>query len=129
MTLPADTRLNDTPALGPLTAADFDTYQSPETAMLIGRDTEFQDTMAMPRRQSAPMSFEPAWYRRGVATCGGVCHQGRNECPTPDACRLADDSDFGALEGLTRGSGWIALSWAVVAVVAVAAWEFWGMLP
>ena len=53
---------------------------------------------------------------------GGSCRQGRQPCTTPDACRLSEDSDFGALEGLTRGIGYIALAWAVVGVLVFLVW-------
>lgn len=70
-----------------------------------------------------PMPFEPAWYRRSVAACYGQCEQGDKDCPTPDACRLpADDSEFGALEGLTRSFPLVMFAWACIAAAAVAAY-------
>ena len=56
---------------------------------------------------------------------GESCRQGRQPCATPDACRQSEDSDFGALEGLTRGIGYIAAAWAVVGVLAFLAWLAW----
>ena len=67
---------------------------------------DFVDTMVMPRRQTMP--FEPSSYRKrrdGLAACrANACKSGDLPCPSPEACRLADedaeDSEFGALEGL-----------------------------
>lgn len=95
-------------------------------------ETDFQDTMVMPRRVTMPLG--PASYTRrraGLAMCrADACRSGRDQCPTPEACRLeaedADsDSEFGALEGLTRGSGYIAAAWAIIAATAIAAYLIW----
>lgn len=84
-----------------------------------------------PRRHTAPparpepMPFEPAWYRRSVAACYGACEQGEKTCPTPDACRIpAEDSDFGALEGLTRSFPLAVFGWACIAALVAAAIAF-----
>ena len=81
------------------------------------------------RRRSDVRDFEPTIAVDYHASCSGECDQGRRKCRTPDACRLPEDSEFGALEGLARGSGWIALSWLAVALCAGLAWLAWGMLP
>ena len=88
---------------------------------------EFPDTIQAPRK---PMPFEPQSYvrrRAGLAMCrANACRSGRLPCPTPDACRqAAEDSDFGALEGLARGLPYVAAAWAIIAVIAVAAWLIW----
>ncbi len=60
-----------------------------------------------------------------MTRCSGEsCRQGRQPCATPDACRQAEneDSQFGALEALANGFGYIAAAWAVIAVVAVVVW-------
>lgn len=74
---------------------------------------DYQDTIAAPRRQ--PMPFEPRWYKGSVANCSGGCRQGRDECPTRDACRvpIMDDED-GPME-------FIAYTLVAVAFVLVAA--------
>ena len=92
---------------------------------------DFPDTIIVPRRQTMP--FEPEQYRKrrdGRAACrANACQSGDLPCPTPDGCRLAadddEDSEFGALEGLTRGSGYIAAAWAIIAATAVAAYLSW----
>ena len=87
---------------------------------------DFVDTMAVPRR--ATMKFEPARYRAAqAALCkADACRQGRDQCATPEACRLADeDSDFGALDGLISGRRYIFGAWAVIAATAVAAYLIW----
>lgn len=86
---------------------------------------EFRDTIPVqPRRE--PMPFEPLWYRRRncVAACYGACDQGKRDCPTRDACRIPADeeSDFGALEGLTRGARFIVGAWLFIFAVAALAW-------
>lgn len=74
-----------------------------------------------PAARPEPMKFEPAWYRRSVAACYGACEQGEKTCPTPDTCRLpTDDSDFGALEGLTRSFPLAVFAWACITAVALA---------
>lgn len=83
---------------------------------------EFHDTIPVQRRE--PMPFEPSWYRRRcVAACYGACNQGHNACPTPDACRLAEDAQFGALTGIVKSWTWIAAAWVFIfAAVAVVWW-------
>jgi len=69
---------------------------------------DFPDTIIVPRRRE-PMDFRPASYEAAHA-----------------ASELDDeDSEFGALEGLTRGSGYIAAAWAIIAATAVAAYLIW----
>lgn len=65
MTLPSDTRLNDTPAAGPLTAADFNHEPSPELIVQIKAFIDPADPMALPRR--ATMDFRPASYEAAQA--------------------------------------------------------------
>ena len=87
---------------------------------------DFPDTIIAPRRQ--PMPFEPASYRAAMCKAD-ACRQGREPCATPDACRLAsedaEDSEFGALEGLARGGRYIVAAWAFIAAVAGAAYLIW----
>jgi len=93
-------------------------------------ETDFPDTMVMPRRQTMP--FEPSSYRKrraGLAACrANACQSGDVPCPTPDACRLDDDdadSDFGALEALARNWRHIVAPWAFIAACAGAAYLIW----
>ena len=83
---------------------------------------EFLDTVPVQRRE--PMPFQPAWYRRRncVAACYGACDQGHKTCPTPDACRLPEDSEFGAFDGLVRNVKYFAGAWLVIAVLGAVAW-------
>lgn len=84
---------------------------------------EFRDTIPVQRK---PMDFTPIWYQRRatLAACrGNACASGHKECPTKDACRLpAEDSDFGAMEGLVRGSRYFIAAWLFIAAVAALAW-------
>ena len=70
---------------------------------------DFPDTIIAPRRQSAPIDFRPASYEAAHA-----------------ASELDDeDSEFGALEGLTRGMPVLVGAWAIIAATAVAAYLIW----
>ena len=73
-------------------------------------------------RAKEPMPFEPIWYQRraSVALCGGACRQGRDKCPTPDACRLPVESVTGARVGALL----LLLSavFVISAIAAVIAW-------
>ena len=72
-------------------------------------DTDFPDTMVMPRRQSPPMDFRPAGYEAAHA-----------------ASELDDDdSEFGALEGLTHGMPYVVVAWGIIAAGAAAAYLIW----
>lgn len=57
--------------------------------------------------------------------------QGRKPCSTPAACGLCEQDDqehesqFGALEGLTKGMPYVALAWVVVAALALVGWLVW----
>lgn len=90
---------------------------------------DFVDTMVVPRRQAMP--FEPAKYRaEKAAMCkADACRQGRDACATPEACRLAaedaEDSEFGALEGLVHGRRAIGAAWGIIAAGAAAAYLIW----
>ncbi|MEY2655975.1 MAG: hypothetical protein RLZZ524_3003 [Pseudomonadota bacterium] len=72
-----------------------------------------------------PMDFVPAWYAelKSGGQCCGDCLQGDLPCKSPQACRLPedkDDSEFGALEGMTRSAPvWIAAWVAIVAFIAL----------
>ena len=70
---------------------------------------DFPDTIIAPRRQSAPMDFRPAIYEAAHA-----------------ASELDDeDSEFGALEGLTHGMPYVVVAWGIIAAGAAAAYLIW----
>ena len=51
-----------------------------------------------------------------------ACRQGRDKCPTPEACRIPED-DLAELDGIFKNAG-VALVWvAVLAAVAVLTYE------
>ena len=84
---------------------------------------EFHDTV--PVQHKPPMDFTPIWYQRRatVAACrSNACASGHKECPTPDACRLPEDSEFGAFDGLVRNVKYFAGAWLVIAVLGAVAW-------
>ena len=69
---------------------------------------DFPDTIIAPRRRE-PMDFRPARYEAAHA-----------------ASELDDeDSEFGALEGLTHGMPYVVVAWGIIAATAVAAWLIW----
>jgi len=70
------------------------------------------------------IGFGPlADHARGdIRACmADACRQGKDECPTPDACRLPADDDDGL--GVVRGFLWaMALTLGCVALAAAIAW-------
>ena len=53
--------------------------------------------------------------------CSGSCNQGRNACPTPEACEVPDDSD-------PEDSALFWRAYAAVLLVAMAGFVAW-LLP
>ena len=51
-----------------------------------------------------------------------ACRQGRDKCPTPEACRLPED-DWSELDGIFKDAGFALMLVAVLAAVAVLTYE------
>lgn len=58
---------------------------------------------------------------RHYPMCHGPCNQGRNQCPTPEACEVPDDSD-------PEDSALFWRAYAAVLLVAMAGFVAW-LLP
>jgi hypothetical protein len=50
---------------------------------------DFNDTMPAPRK---PMDYRPLKFDDQPACTANACASGRKPCPTPEACRLSENS-------------------------------------
>ena len=90
---------------------------------------EFAAIQASHREDVENMLSRAAYVAREYTTAEDreSCSSCKGQCSTPAACGRDedDDSEFGALEGLTRGMPYIVGAWGVVAVILAAAWISW----